>query len=64
MYHLTKEQNAELNNAIELTNQEIRLNLAKLDSSKKEVSLMFARKIGEVDKDVLKKLKALLEEEK
>lgn len=65
IYNLTKEQEVELENSIYETNERVPIELAAMNEAKKDVSLMFARKIKTADEDLLRKLKeALLDEKK
>lgn len=64
IYNLSKEKQEELENAINLTNNKVSIDLKDLSKEKQDVSLMFARSIKDCDPDLLKKLKELLNEEK
>lgn len=64
LYHLDKTASVALQNAYDITEQKISLNLKNMDSNQQEISLMFARSIKNVDPHTLEKLKKLLEDVK
>lgn len=60
LYGLTYEQEIELENSIYETNEKVSILLKDMSEDKKDLSLVFARKIKTADEDLLKKLKEVL----
>lgn len=63
IYNLGNDQKRDLQNAFDITQQKVSLNLETMDAEQQNVSLMFARSIKNIDQNTLDKLKKLLEEE-
>lgn len=64
IYNLDKNEIAELEDAINETNQKVSIELEKMNENQKEISLMFARKIKNADDDLIEKLRKVLEDDK
>ena len=63
IYNLDENQQKELQNAFDITQQKVSLNLDSMDKDQQNVSLMFARSIKNIDPNTLEKLRELLEQE-
>ena len=64
IYNLTENEKSELLEVIQETNEKVSLELSKMNESQKEITLLFARKIRNADKDLIEKLREVLENDK
>lgn len=64
LYNLSDKEKNEIVDAINISNKNVKIQIENFDSDRKDVSLMFARKINTADKDLIKKLKEALNEDK
>lgn len=63
IYNLNENEVKELTISVYETNNKISLNLDSMNQTQKDISIMFARKIQQADKDLLRKLKEALKDE-